>query len=671
MSEHSAYVEMKSTLNFLIVDIDQANTEALKVNLGRMGYSNFDSCKSVLAALDKIIYKKEKVEFIICRYDMGDMQGLDFFEELKNDLSIPRIPFLIFSEEWDKDDVALVTEKGVDAYLTIPFSSKQLADKVMKTWSQYIDPNNAEFHFENARRDLKKGNFDESIAGFKTLEDKGLLVHRAKIARALALKEKGEIDEALVLCEEVRSKFPKYVHGHQNSAEIYLSKDKLGEALVALGQAINISPKNPFRYLVISKILSSIDQWRALIDILTKAEKIGIHLKFVKENIAKAYTHIDEHEKAIFYYEKLVKREPNNISYLNNIAICYKKLEEYEKAVTFYRLAEKAAPRNTSIKYNLALLFELIDQKEEAINLLKKVIKLNPKSEKAEQTLLRLEDPEAYQEKMKAHKGSEAEKAIKNAANGESEDSPSDENHPPYEGKEISEDDSNIIQEETTKKESLATDNNIHESIQKILTSMDQKESNSQKDQVFSLTLSEEELKKLECYSEKELKYYYLVRLKNLRQFYGKLMGCWFKSIIDVSEDLVTSIMIILDSLKDYDAEKLAREEFHEQTHKEKINSIQENIKKIIEIDQELKKNLYPIYEQVQFQDYLRQVLQGIYKGYSFSFNKFHEKHMWDRVEKFFVTVHDKNMFKEIVKEEEKFESGISETNADGNVIFF
>ncbi len=82
-------------------------------------------------------------------------------------------------------------------------------------------------------------------------------------------------------------------------------------------------------------------------------------------------------DDAIFYYGKVLSKEPLNIDALNNIAVAFKDLGKFEEAKKFLSISEKLSPENISTINNFGLLHELKGEFSEAIKYYNKALKIN------------------------------------------------------------------------------------------------------------------------------------------------------------------------------------------------------------------------------------------------------------------------------------------------------
>jgi len=74
--------------------------------------------------------KTENLDLIILDVMMPEINGLKVCRTLKNDFRYKNIPIIILSSLNTENDLKAGKEAGADAYITKPFDSKVLLDKV-------------------------------------------------------------------------------------------------------------------------------------------------------------------------------------------------------------------------------------------------------------------------------------------------------------------------------------------------------------------------------------------------------------------------------------------------------------------------------------------------------------------------------------------------------------
>jgi tetratricopeptide (TPR) repeat protein len=86
------------------------------------------------------------------------------------------------------------------------------------------------------------------------------------------------------------------------------------------------------------------------------AYKINPRNKKTITNIAKIYQINKKHREAIFYFNKLLKIEPENLDCLNDLAISLNEIGEKEKAIKILKYILKKNPDYKPAEINLRII---------------------------------------------------------------------------------------------------------------------------------------------------------------------------------------------------------------------------------------------------------------------------------------------------------------------------
>lgn len=384
-----AYIEMNGKMRILVADADGVNAQAIKQYLKRIGYTSVFHQTDGYAAIHAI--RAKLVDFVLCRMGLPIMDGPTLFEEMKSDFSVERLPFAIFEDRMSPDDMALLTEYGVDGTLSLPFVQKDLAELLARTWTRYIDKTNPEYLFEQARRLTHAEKLPEATKIYQALLTNKHHPNRALVGLGMTALKAKDLDTALTHAKRVVSDYPDYVRGHHLLGEVHLARFEPVDAIASLTRAIELSPKNPYRYEVVCDLLGQLQLWRPAEALYRKAIALKLDFPRLTAGLAAALANQSKRDEAIKLYEELIQRHPKVAAYQNNIAACHKNNGNTAKAIEHYRAALALEPSNTKVMYNLALLMLSESNKDGARVMLKKALELDPKYDRARAKLDEIE----------------------------------------------------------------------------------------------------------------------------------------------------------------------------------------------------------------------------------------------------------------------------------------
>lgn len=111
----------------LLVEDEQELVKAVKIRLEEAGYEMIAAYDG-FDGLDKA--RKVKPDLIILDLMLPKMDGYKVCGLLKADTRYNKIPIIMFTARAQESDIKMGEEAGADAYITKPFESQILLDKI-------------------------------------------------------------------------------------------------------------------------------------------------------------------------------------------------------------------------------------------------------------------------------------------------------------------------------------------------------------------------------------------------------------------------------------------------------------------------------------------------------------------------------------------------------------
>ena len=202
----------KKDCKILIIDDERELAGIVADILKNEGYSNVESAFSLKEANEKI--KKGQVHLILLDVMLGDGNGFDFYERLKNEGIFPKLP-VIFLSARDEDDSRLHgLGLGADDYITKPFLPKELLLRIGAVIRRCykIDENISEVILGESLVSLDGGTVRKSGEDI-TLTAKELTLF------SVLYRNRGRIVTTDILCEEL---WPDGSYGLENSLIVHM-----------------------------------------------------------------------------------------------------------------------------------------------------------------------------------------------------------------------------------------------------------------------------------------------------------------------------------------------------------------------------------------------------------------------------------------------------------------
>jgi len=117
-----------SEVTLLIIDDSGVMRKVLKYHLSGIGYSNVVEAVNGAEGLKKL--SEQKVDLIICDWNMPEMNGLQFVHAVKSKETYQNIPLIMVTTISTQDEVVAALEAGARTYITKPFTKDDLKAKI-------------------------------------------------------------------------------------------------------------------------------------------------------------------------------------------------------------------------------------------------------------------------------------------------------------------------------------------------------------------------------------------------------------------------------------------------------------------------------------------------------------------------------------------------------------
>ena len=202
----------KKDCKILIIDDERELAGVVADILKNDGYSNVESAFSLKEANEKI--KTGQIHLILLDVMLGDGNGFDFYERLKNEGIFPKLP-VIFLSARDEDESRLHgLGLGADDYITKPFLPKELLLRIGAVIRRCytIDENISEVILGESLVSLDGGTVR------KNGEDITLTAKELTLFSVL-YRNRGRIVTTDILCEEL---WPDGSYGLENSLIVHM-----------------------------------------------------------------------------------------------------------------------------------------------------------------------------------------------------------------------------------------------------------------------------------------------------------------------------------------------------------------------------------------------------------------------------------------------------------------
>ena len=119
---------VSKTLDIMIVDDYPTMRRILKNLLGQLGFANVTEAADGADALGKMRGKCPGL--VISDWNMEPMTGLQLLKEVRSDIKLKTVPFIMVTAESKTENIIAAKQAGVNNYIVKPFNAETLKGKM-------------------------------------------------------------------------------------------------------------------------------------------------------------------------------------------------------------------------------------------------------------------------------------------------------------------------------------------------------------------------------------------------------------------------------------------------------------------------------------------------------------------------------------------------------------
>ena len=121
-----------SAIKVMVVDDQTSMRAMIRRTLQDLGFRDVRDKAGAAEALDDV--RANRVHLIISDYNMPDMDGLQFLQEVRKDAVIGKTVFIMLTASAEKEIVQKAAEMGVNNYVVKPFTPAALKEKIERVF---------------------------------------------------------------------------------------------------------------------------------------------------------------------------------------------------------------------------------------------------------------------------------------------------------------------------------------------------------------------------------------------------------------------------------------------------------------------------------------------------------------------------------------------------------
>ena len=115
-------------MNILIVDDYKTMLRIIRNLLKQLGFNNVDEATDGSMALQRL--RDKDYGLVISDWNMEPMTGIQLLREVRADMKLKALPFIMITAESKTENVVAAKEAGVNNYIVKPFNAATLKTKL-------------------------------------------------------------------------------------------------------------------------------------------------------------------------------------------------------------------------------------------------------------------------------------------------------------------------------------------------------------------------------------------------------------------------------------------------------------------------------------------------------------------------------------------------------------
>lgn len=375
-------------MNFLIVEDTDSMRRSIRTMLQLMGFG-----KEYFEAANgregwRLLEEGEvEIDFIISDYKMPYMSGTEMLHKIRSDKRWRYTPFLMITADANMEVVAEAAEHDVDAYLTKPFVTASLEQKILELLRQAQNPSSFELHLRKTKELEEAGELDGAI-----IEAQKALAANSQSSRPYRelgrlYLAKGDLNNSLRHFRQATELNRLDVISYHSLGNILHRIGDITGAMDNFGKAMEISPRHSERAFHFAKILlrqKYFKEARKVLRMLLRNNNDDIDLKEEVANVCNKYGLYD---LAIKLFREILAADSSRYYLVKKLGIAYYRNGNYSKAVQILEDAIERYGEDVDTLLSLAKAYLEMNMLVRADKWAVMAIRLDPTNEEAREIL--------------------------------------------------------------------------------------------------------------------------------------------------------------------------------------------------------------------------------------------------------------------------------------------
>ena len=371
-------------MTFLIVDdVDNMRRSVrAMLKLARLGRRYYEAANG-REAWKMLTAEDFRPDFIICDYKMPHMSGTELLHRVRSHAGLRDIPFLMITAEANMEVVAEAAEHDVDAYLTKPFVTATLEQKIRELIERIANPPPQEAHLRKARALEERGNIDGAIREAMAAAAANGNASRPLRELGRLHVRKGELERACEFFKKATAINRLDVVSYHYLGQIYHRLGDIDAAVENLSRAMEISPRHYDRALKFANLLFGQGRDKEAERILRLVLRYHESSPDIREEVAETCMRHGLARLAARTFRAVLRQAPERTHILRSLGMALHLAGENQEAVRVMENAVEKLGEDQELLLHLARAYLEMGMKVRAEKWANRVLAMDPSCDEA------------------------------------------------------------------------------------------------------------------------------------------------------------------------------------------------------------------------------------------------------------------------------------------------
>ncbi len=375
-------------LNFLIVDDMDNMRRSIRamLKLIQFGKNHYDAANGK-EAWELLSSGSVKVDFIISDWNMPKMNGTELLHMIRSSKKVKEIPFLMITAEANQSIVAEAAEQDVDAYLTKPFVTATLEQKIKELLHYTANPSPLTLLLKKATYWREKNEIDKAIECIRKATQINKRSSRPFRELGRLLLKKSDLKGAQSAFKKATELNRLDVPSYHYLGQIAFKLGDIDKAITHFTKALDLSPRHADRAFKVATLLLSQKKHKEaekIFKIMLRSNSGNIDLH---EDVAESCLENGLYNMAAKNYRLVINEDPERDYLLKKLGTSLLKDGRPKDAIEVFERAVQKYPEDIDILLSIAQSYLKVKMRMRADKWASKAVRIDPTNKLAQRIL--------------------------------------------------------------------------------------------------------------------------------------------------------------------------------------------------------------------------------------------------------------------------------------------